>query len=42
MKFKVTAVSYVEASDWKTAEEAVEQKLVEPVEITSAPTLDTP
>lgn len=42
MKFKVVAVSYVEASDWKTAEEAVEHKLVEPTEITSQPTLDSP
>ena len=42
MKFKVTSVTYVEASDWKTAEEAVEQNLVPPTEITSQPTLDTP
>jgi hypothetical protein len=42
MKFKVIAVSYVEAPDWRTAETAVEQNLVMPTEITSQPALDTP
>ena len=41
MKFKVTSITYVEAPDWKTAETAVEQGLVNPTEITSQPTLDT-
>lgn len=42
MKFEVVSVSIVEAPDWKTAETAVERRLVEPTEITSKPYLGSP
>ncbi len=37
MKLKVTAVYYVEAANWESAEQAVEQKLVDADRIESEP-----
>ena len=41
-KFKVEAVHYVEAADWKDAETQVEMQLSEPEEVVSKPATDSP